>query len=90
MVGLSELPAIAAGAAGLLGGGAAGFGGGGSVPVLQGLLPVSWTVLAQQVSNQDMWGQVVRSWNHFVSTGQIWALLIGIAVGYAFRGLTRY
>lgn len=90
MVGLSELPAITAGAAGLLGGGAAGFGGGGSVPALLGQLPAGWTVLAQEVSNQDMWGQVVRAWNHFVSTGQIWALLIGIAVGYAFRGISRY
>ena len=79
MVGLSELPAIAAGAAG-----------GDCLPALFGQLPVSPTVLAQQVSDQDLWGQVVRSWNHFVSTGQIWALLIGIAVGYAFRGLTRY
>jgi hypothetical protein len=90
MVGLSEFLAITAGAAGMQGHGAVGSGGGDCLPVLLGQVPVGWTVLAQQVSNTDLWGQVVRSWNHFVSTGQIWALLIGIAVGYAFRGISRY
>lgn len=89
-MGLSELQAIAAGAAGMQGHSAVGFGGGDCLPALLGQVPVSWTFLAQQVSNQDLWGQVVRAWNHFVGTGQIWALLIGIAVGYAFRGISRY
>lgn len=43
-------------------------------------------VLAQQVSDPDIMGQIKNSWDNFVETGQIWALIIGMVVGYLFRG----
>lgn len=43
-------------------------------------------VLAQQVSDPDIMGQIKNSWDNFVATGQIWALIIGMVLGYLFRG----
>ncbi|AFY53395.1 hypothetical protein Riv7116_0810 [Rivularia sp. PCC 7116] len=56
----------------------------------QGKIPVNWTVLAQTVSDPDLMGQVQKAWNNFVQTGQIWALLIGLVIGYLIRNLTSY
>jgi len=48
------------------------------------------TVIAQAFKDPDFLGQIQQAWTHFVSTGQIWALLIGLVVGYIFRNLTTY
>ncbi len=56
----------------------------------QSKMPVNWTVIAQTVSDPDLLGQVQKAWNNFVETGQIWALLIGLVVGYLIRNLTSY
>jgi len=56
----------------------------------QGRIPVNWTVLAQTISDPDLLGQLQKAWNNFVQTGQIWALLIGLVVGYLIRNLTSY
>ena len=53
-------------------------------------LSVDWLVLAQDVKNVDVLGQIVGAWNHFVKTGQVWALLIGVIVGYVFRSFTSF
>ena len=53
-------------------------------------IPVNWTVLAQNVTDPDLLGQVQKSFNNFVETGQVWALLIGLVVGYLIRNLTSY
>jgi hypothetical protein len=53
-------------------------------------LPPDAIVLAQNVTDPDVVGQMQKTWNHFVQTGQIWALLIGLVVGYIFRNLTKY
>jgi hypothetical protein len=53
-------------------------------------LPDNVIVLAQQISNPNFLGQMQKTWNHFVQTGQVWALLIGIVIGYIFRNLTTY
>lgn len=53
-------------------------------------LPVNLTVLAQNVTDPDLIGQIQKAWNIFVKSGQIWALLIGLVVGYIFRNLTKY
>ncbi|MBD2501072.1 hypothetical protein [Anabaena azotica] len=47
-------------------------------------------LLAQNITNPNFIGQMQKTWNHFVQTGQIWALLIGLFVGYMFRNLTKY
>lgn len=46
-------------------------------------------VLAQQF-DQDILGDMGRLWNTFIESGQVWALLIGIVVGYLLRNLTAY
>ena len=53
-------------------------------------LSVDWLVLAQEVRNPDAIGQMVNAWNNFVKTGQVWALLIGLIVGYVFRSFTSF
>ncbi len=45
-------------------------------------------VLAQ--FEQDLWGDVSGAFNNFVESGQLWALLIGIVLGYLLRGLTSF
>ena len=32
----------------------------------------------------------VSTWNHFIQSGQVWALLIGIIVGYMVRTFTSF
>jgi hypothetical protein len=52
---------------------------------------VDWLVLAQgDVKDPNVIGQMTSAWNNFVKTGQIWALLIGIAIGYIFRSMTSF
>ena len=57
------------------------------LPVLVSKLPVSFLPIAQQVRDTNLLGQVTNAWNHFVQTGQIWALLVGIILGYFIRGM---
>ncbi|MCC5637924.1 hypothetical protein LC593_19200 [Nostoc sp. CHAB 5844] len=53
-------------------------------------LPMNAMVLAQQITDPNLIGQVQKAWNHFIQTGQIWALLIGLVIGWLFRNLTSY
>lgn len=46
-------------------------------------------VLAQQF-DQDILGDMVNIWNNFVDSGQLWALLFGIVLGYFIRNLTAF
>ncbi|MDZ7956735.1 MAG: hypothetical protein RMY34_02305 [Aulosira sp. DedQUE10] len=48
------------------------------------------STLAQDITDPNVLGQMQHSWNHFVKTGQIWALLIGLVIGYIIRNLTSY
>ncbi|MDP8964945.1 MAG: hypothetical protein M3O33_13390 [Cyanobacteriota bacterium] len=58
---------------------------------LNSQLSFDWLVLAQDVSNTpDILSNISDAWNNFVKTGQIWALLIGIVIGYLFRGMTSF
>lgn len=45
-------------------------------------------VLAQYVEDPDVLGQIQDAWNTFIESGQVWALLIGLFVGYLFRTFT--
>jgi hypothetical protein len=50
---------------------------------------VHWTVLAQQFETDVFAG--TRAWfANFIESGQVWALIIGIILGYAFRSFTSY
>lgn len=42
------------------------------------------------VRDADLLGQMQAAWNNFVTSGQIWATLIGIIIGYMFKSLTSY
>lgn len=44
-------------------------------------------IIAQQVNDPDIMGQIAIHWKHFVATGQIWALLVGLVLGFVFRGI---
>jgi hypothetical protein len=47
------------------------------------------TLLAQTYSD-DLGSNLQGAWNNFIQSGQVWALLIGLVVGYIFRSITSY
>jgi len=47
-------------------------------------------VVAQAIKDPDILGSWAKSFDHFVQSGQVWALLVGIIIGYLFRSLTSY
>ncbi|WP_055077154.1 hypothetical protein [Pseudanabaena sp. 'Roaring Creek'] len=49
---------------------------------------INMDLLAQQFK-QDVMGDISKGWDNFVKTGQIWALIIGVIVGYLFRSITN-
>ncbi|WP_008313544.1 hypothetical protein [Leptolyngbya sp. PCC 6406] len=54
--------------------------------------PLSQTqavVLAQQF-DQDILGDLGTMAKNFVDSGQLWALIIGVVLGYMFRSMTTY
>lgn len=63
------------------------------LPALEGIAVAPATpgsmVLAQQF-DQDILGDMGNLWNIFIESGQVWALIIGIVIGYLVRGLTAY
>jgi hypothetical protein len=48
------------------------------------------TILAQRVDNVDILGDIQKSFQHFIKSGQVWALAIGFVAGYMFRNFTAY
>jgi hypothetical protein len=50
---------------------------------------INMDLLAQQPPQYDVLGDFGKGWNNFVKTGQIWALMIGVVVGYLFRSVTN-
>ena len=50
-------------------------------------LPAS-SLLAQQIEDPDILGQMQDAWYNFIDSGQVWALLIGVFLGYTFKGFT--
>jgi hypothetical protein len=53
---------------------------------------VEWPLLAQaaQQFDTDVFAGTRAWFANFIETGQVWALIIGIIVGYAFRSFTSY
>lgn len=47
------------------------------------------TVIAQQF-DQDVMGDIGEGFQNFYDSGQMWALLIGVVIGYFIRSLTAY
>ncbi len=48
----------------------------------------NWMLLAQQSSDPDIIVNFHKAFNNFIQTGQAWALLIGLIIGYMIRGFT--
>ena len=59
-----------------------------SVQLLHWHSPANWTVLAQSVKDPDVLGQMQRAFDNFIKSGQVWALGIGLVMGYLIRGIT--
>ncbi len=48
-------------------------------------------LLAQNIgelTEVDIVGDMQEAWNSFVDSGQIWALIIGVVLGYIFKSFT--
>lgn len=50
----------------------------------------SWNVLAQTVQDPDVLGQMQKAFNNFIKSGQVWALGIGVVLGYMIKGFTSF
>jgi hypothetical protein len=51
---------------------------------------LDWNTFFAQIFQQDVTKDLVNGWNNFVKTGQIWALLIGVTLGYLFKSITSF
>ncbi len=47
-------------------------------------------LLAQTLDSVDILADMESAWINFVETGQVWALIIGMFIGYVFKGFTTY
>jgi len=61
-----------------------------SVSMAQESITTQNLILAQNVRDPKVLEQMQKAWNNFVDSGQIWAMIIGIIVGYMFKSLTTY
>lgn len=50
----------------------------------------NWTLLAQQINDPNLLGNFQKAFDNFIQSGQGWALLIGLIIGYMIRGFTSY
>lgn len=46
------------------------------------------TILAQTVTDPNVLGQMQTAFQNFVQSGQVWAMVIGLVIGYVVRGMT--
>lgn len=43
-----------------------------------------------QHTDADLVAEFQKSFKHFVDSGQVWAMLIGVIIGYVFRSFSTY
>ena len=60
------------------------------IPDINYQISLDWLTLAQNVTDPDVLGQMQRAFNNFIQSGQVWALLIGLVVGYMFKGMSSF
>lgn len=46
--------------------------------------------LAQNIPQTDLWGDIQRGFDNFVKTGQAWAFVIGLVLGYMIKTFTTF
>ncbi|NES97702.1 MAG: hypothetical protein F6K32_21330 [Desertifilum sp. SIO1I2] len=61
-----------------------------SLPIWMWFSSFDSTILAQQAANTDIVQNVQQAFNTFIESGQVWAFIIGLVLGYLFRTLTTY
>lgn len=60
-----------------------------SSPLLVQPMGMEGAVIAQQF-DQDILGDIQAGFENFVESGQVWALFIGLVIGYLIRSITAY
>ena len=55
-----------------------------------GLVALTPSPIIAQQFDQDILGDISDAWTNFIDSGQVWALIIGIVLGYMIRNLTAY
>ena len=57
-------------------------------------LTTTTPIIAQDPTTEEtsaaLWQNVTNAWDGFYQSGQIWALLVGLVLGYGIRSLTAY
>ena len=48
-----------------------------------------WTVLAQDFSDVDIIADITKAFGNFIASGQVWALVIGLIIGYFLKSITK-
>jgi hypothetical protein len=51
---------------------------------------IDWLVLAKSsgVRDPNILGQIQEAFDNFIKSGQVWALLTGLAIGYLLKSIT--
>ncbi len=47
-------------------------------------------LISQKIEDIDILADMRKAWDNFIDSGQVWALLIGLSIGYMFRGFTSF
>ncbi len=55
-------------------------------PILDWHYLLNWNLATPQV-NTDLWTDVQNAWSHFIECGQVWALLVGLVVGWIVKSI---
>jgi hypothetical protein len=50
---------------------------------------LDWSLLSQ-VFNTDPFAGARNAFDHFITSGQVWAFIVGLIIGYLFRSFTTY
>ena len=61
-----------------------------TVQVFHWHLPTDLMALDKPIQQTDLWGDFQKAFNNFVKTGQAWAFVIGIVIGYMIKTFTSF
>jgi len=59
-----------------------------SLGLINSIAATDWLFLAQQVQDAKVLDTIQASFNNFLQSGQAWAMLFGVVLGYVFRVFT--
>ena len=64
------------------------FGGHQVLGLINHIAATDWLFLAQQVQDAKVLDNIQSAFNNFIQSGQAWAMLFGVVLGYIFRVFT--